>query len=225
MQASQMYSKSSNSLVNLSSITILIISDQPVSLMGIRLILRQKEAIQIVGEVTSNVDVVEQVNLLQPRITLMDCHLTRTPEITLSERITSHGLSKNVIALCPLMDQLRLRHMRDSGITGFLWKTDNPEVVLNDLLDLVKRCIGSDLSSVDLLYSEEQQVTRDILSDREWDVLMLLAEGYRNRKIAELLAIQERTVRFHLERIFVKLGVESRTEAVSFALRKKWLFL
>ena len=199
-------------------VRVLIVSDQPVTRIGLKTILNGGKFIQIVGEISSDVQVVEQVNKLRPDVTLFDCYLTFAKEQSLIEKIIRSKLRTNMMALSPFVDQSQLKAMIAAGLKGCLLKTEDPVYILNSIKEIAKGATILSPELAEMSSSKKSTSPKERLTTREREVVALLVKGYRNRQIAETLSIEERTVRFHLGKTFKKLGVKNRTQAVMVAL-------
>lgn len=204
-------------------VRVLIVSDQPVSRIGLKTILNRGKFIQIVGEISSDVQVVEQVNKLRPDVTLFDCYLTFAKEQSIIEKIILSELPTKMMALSPFVDKSQLKAMIAVGLKGCLLKTEDPVYILNSIKEIAKGATILSPELTEMSPSKKSTSPKQRLTTREREVVALLVKGYRNRQIAEALFIEERTVRFHLGKTFKKLGVKNRTQAVMVALDRGFI--
>ena len=132
-----------------------------------------------------------------------------------------------MLALSAYRDEKYVRGMIGAGAVGYLLKEEAPGVIVAAVRATAKgeswfsQAIAVQVAA--WLREREEPSIRTDLTERECQVLRMVARGWKNRRIAKELAISERTVAFHVENLLVKLGAESRTEAATEAIRRGWL--
>ena len=205
------------------AVRMLIVSDHPLICMSLMALFEQFQNIQVIGHTASNADVPGQVEALEPDVALLDCYLIHIPGYVLSADIFAQGLTTHFMALVPTLDPIHMKRMLAAGVRGFAIKTDGPEDVIDGILSVGwgKPWLSGEV--MEILMAQNGPVPEKPLSTREFEVLNLVARGYRNQQIAEALSVEERTVRFHLGRIYAKLGVKNRVEASRFAFQQGWI--
>ncbi|MFC4337140.1 response regulator [Salininema proteolyticum] len=207
--------------------TVVIADDQSLQRMGFRMLLESQEDIQVVGEAENGAEAVRLVADRSPDVVLMDIRMPGVDGITATERIVASGGRTRVLVLTTFdIDQYVYSALR-AGASGFLLKDARPE----ELLAAVRSIAGGDAvvapsltrrlldKFVGHLPDENASAPRELdqLTDREREVLRLVAEGRTNGEVAEELFLAESTVKTHLGRILAKIGARDRVQAVIFA--------
>ncbi len=204
----------------MAEIRILIADDHLVVREGLRTILSVEEDFVIVGEAVDGKDALAQCAQVRPDLVLMDLRMPEMDGIEAIRQIKSRFPQVVIVILTTYDDdELIVRGLR-AGAKGYLLKDATRRVLFETIRAAMR---GEALlppaiaAKVVARLSESGPVEE--LSDREREVLRLLARGAANKEIALALNIAERTVKAHLTHIFGKLGVSSRAEAVAYAMR------
>ncbi|MHB8085543.1 MAG: response regulator [Dehalococcoidia bacterium] len=207
------------------AIKILIVDDHPVVREGIGSMLKREPDFKIVGEATNGLEAIEKVRELSPDVVLMDL---RMPEMDGVEAITKIKEEKpeiKFIILTTYSDDEYIFKGIAAGARAYLLK-DAPRDELFKAIRAVSRgesliqpVVASRLLDK-LAELSKKTPSSEMLSERELEVLRLMASGVSNKDIAEQLSITQSTVKTHITSIFQKLNVTTRTEAVTTALRK-----
>jgi DNA-binding NarL/FixJ family response regulator len=218
--------------VTAAPIRVVLADDQDLVRAGFRVILGTEDGIDVVGEARTGAEAVEQVAALRPDVVLMDVQMPDVDGLEATRRILTRGTDGQGDADRPVRVVILTTFDRDdylfealkAGASGFLLKNARPE----DLIDAVRV-----VARGDALLSPE--VTRRVieqfsgpprapephrpaeLTEREYDVLVALARGASNAEIAEQLYLGETTVKTHVSRVLMKLGLRDRTQAVVYA--------
>ncbi len=202
-------------------IKVLIVDDDVATRVGLRAIMGAAPGIAVVGESGSAEDAYEQIRQTTPDVVLMDVQLPGADGITATERITGRLTDgPRVIVLTTFeIDDYVFRSLR-AGASGFLLKRARAE----DLTDAVRSVASGNALPAPVLTrrlieryavaSNARGRAVDTLTDREREVLVLIAGGRSNQEIASDLAISLDTVKSHAKHIFTKLGVRDRSQAV-----------
>jgi NarL family two-component system response regulator YdfI len=204
-------------------IRVLIVDDHLVVREGLHTILEVAEDIELVGEAADGAEAVRQVGELSPDVVLMDLRMPNVDGIEAIRQIKPRYPGVEIIILTTYDDDEYIVQGLQAGARGYLLK-DAGRQVLFDAIRAAAR--GESLlpsAVVDKMVAHlarpRPATPETPLTEREQEVLVLLAEGAANKEIAWQLHITERTVKAHVTSIFNKLGVTSRTEAVAVALR------
>jgi NarL family two-component system response regulator YdfI len=204
------------------SLRILIADDHLVVREGLRAILGTAPDLTLVGEAADGAEAVQLVGELSPDVVLMDLRMPGVDGIEAIRQIKARYPEVEIVILTTYDDDQHIVRGLRAGARGYLLK-DTGRKVLFDAIRAAAR--GESLlpprvvEKVVAHLAEPQPVEAARLSEREQEVLTLLAQGAPNKEIAVRLHITERTVKAHVTGIFNKLGVNSRAEAVAVALR------
>lgn len=205
--------------------TVLIADDQQLVRAGLRMILEATDDLEVVGEAVDGVDAVEQADRLRPTVVLMDVQMPRLDGIAATAQIVRRlGSSTRIVMLTTFSEPEVVYGSLVAGASGFLLK-DMPGVQLASGIRAVAR--GEELLAAGVTRRLiEQFVARSSrpmapelrrLTDREREVLILLARGMSNAEIAGQLVVSLETVKTHVSRVLDKLAVRDRVQAVIFA--------
>jgi DNA-binding NarL/FixJ family response regulator len=198
-------------------IRILTVDDHPMLREGIAAVLGSQPDMQIVGEASNGVEAVERFAELCPDVTLMDLQMPELGGIDALQAIRARQPDARVIVLTTYAGDIQALKALKSGAAGYLLKN----TLRRELLDAIRtvhagrRHITAEIANELALHAGE-----DALSERELDVLTVVASGKSNKEVARELSVSEDTVKGHLKVIFVKLGVTDRTQAVTLAMRR-----
>ena len=210
---------------------LLIADDHPAFREGLSRLLEEEEDLECVGISADGEEAVRMVEELHLDVAVIDVSMPNLDGIKATEKIKAACPDTAVLMISAFDYQSYVLASLKAGASGYMSK-DRP---LRELISAIRLVRGGDsildLKATDtivqcLIDSERGGKTGfDELQSRELDVIKLTAKGMSNKDIADELFISERTVQTHLINIFRKLGVNSRTQAVLYALRKGWITL
>ena len=201
-------------------IKVLVVDDHWVVRQGLRMFLDQESAITVVGEASDGREAIELARRLRPDVVLMDILMPHMDGIEATTRIKAEMPRIAVIALTSVMQGRSVSDAIQAGAIGYLIKdTRGDELVLaiQDAAD--GRVHLSPEAATRLAKDLRRTEGMKSLTQRETSVLRLVAEGLANKEIARRLVISEKTVKAHLNNVFAKLDVNSRTQAALQAIR------
>lgn len=211
------------------TIRVLLADDQDLIRSGLAMLIDAEPDLEVVGGARDGLDAVRQVEALQPDIVLMDVQMPGMGGVEATRRITQDQASRNpdrlvkVIMLTTFHDEEAVYAALRAGASGFLLK-DTDEIALfsgiravaagGAVLDPpVAWTLLTDFAARPERNVPTPQAMREI-TDRERDVLILISHGYSNTEIADHLVLSEATVKTHVNRLFMKLGLRDRSQAV-----------
>lgn len=203
------------------SIDILIVDDHDIVLRGLEVSLATFDDITVVGNASSGYEAIAKCNQLKPDILLLDLMMPDIDGIGVIEAIRDNALNMPVIVLTNFKDATLVQGALEAGATSYLLKNVSVEELGSAIRKAIrgKSTLAPEAAQV-LITSMTKPKAEDFdLTDREIEVLHLLTTGISNREIAQRLVISSSTVKNHVSSIIAKLGVSSRTEAATKALK------
>ncbi len=198
-------------------ITVLLADDHPALRMGLRLLLDRAPDIRVVEETEDGPRTLARLQALEPRVVVLDCKLPGLDGVEVARRARSMGLSSRVLALSAHDDEAFVRGMLDAGATGYLLKDEAPGVIVEAVRAAARDKAYFSQGVADLARAWQRGERPAGLTERELEVLRLVARGASNGQIGHRLGITERTAVFHVGNILRKLDLSSRVEAALWA--------
>jgi two-component system response regulator NreC len=210
------------------TIRLLLVDDHAVVRSGLKMLLASEADVEIVGEAGSGSEAVSAAGSARPNVILMDIGLPDMTGIEAARVIKSKFPTISIVALTIHEDEEYFFKMLEAGASGYVPKRAAPEELLTAIRAAAKGEVYlypslAKLLVKDYLSQEREQENKpllDGLTEREQEVLSLLAEGATNDEIAKSLVISPKTVERHRENIMHKLNLHSRAELVRYAIRK-----
>ena len=206
------------------SIRVLIVDDHAVVRSGLRLLLAAEEDIEPVGEAGSARDAVFQARALKPDVILLDIVMPEQTGIDVLPQLMHESADVKVLILSMQDEPRYVREAFASGASGYVLKeaADNEVVAAVREVAAGGRYVNPELGArlVDADAEAARQAEADPLSDREREVLRLLALGHTNQEIAKRLYISVRTAETHRAHIMQKLRLQTRADLVAYALER-----
>ena len=204
-------------------VRVLLVDDHEVIRKGIRSMLEQSEEVSVVGEADDGEAAIEQIVAIHPDVVLMDIQMPKLDGVETVRKLRELGINTPVILLSVYAKDEYIFDGLRAGARGYLTK----DVGGAELVEAIKTVHegGSMLQPVIASRLAERIAIDEAagLSERQQEVLQLLASGARNQEIADRLFLSLRTVKFHVENLYRKLGVRTRTEAVRVARERSIL--
>jgi DNA-binding NarL/FixJ family response regulator len=210
-------------------VRVVIIDDHPIVRAGIRMVLEAAHDIQIVGDGSCGEDALRLVSELQPDVLVLDISLPDQNGLEITRQLRAQAIKTAILILTVHNDSQTVFGLLEAGASGYVLKDDALETLgiavwaaahgetwLSSRIaeQVVHRALNGEVNQ------PAKPVTN--LTVREMEVLQLLAQGLSNDAIARQLTLTMRTVQNHVSAIYGKLGVESRAEAVLYAIRSGW---
>ncbi|MFF4774608.1 response regulator [Microtetraspora fusca] len=204
-------------------INVLIADDHPVVRQGLRTFLEIQEDLVVVGEAADGAEAVALTESLRPDILLLDLKMPVLDGLGALTRLGSAGaLGTRVIVLTSVSDRADVAPAMRAGAAGFLYKDVDPTA----LIQAIRAVHGGQVllapEAAEAMISGDDRSPAHVgaaLTEREREVLRLIAGGRSNREIARELLVAEKTVKTHVSNVLMKLGVQDRTQAALYAVR------
>jgi DNA-binding NarL/FixJ family response regulator len=213
---------------NKNAIRILLADDHPIFRDGVRRLLEQEDAVTIVGEASNGNECVSMLSKLKPDILLLDLRMPDKDGLAVLEEVNFDSIGTRVIVLTATEDDNDVVRAMRLGARGVVLKQSATDLLLKSILKVHSGEIWLDnrmTAEVMRAFSKSSEAgprrEKPLLSDREREIVQLVAQGFRNREIGEKLFISEQTVKNHLHNIFDKLGVSDRLELALYALHHR----
>ena len=211
---------------------VLIADDHALFRRGLEMVLDNEPDIEVVGEAHDGDQAVDRATELMPDVVLMDVRMPRRSGIEATQKIKEQLPHVKILVLTNSDDEADLYDSIKAGASGYLLKEISSDEVADSIRSVVQGHSRISPAMASKLLSEFQAMTKredrqplapPRLTDRELEVLSLVAQGKGNRDIAGDLFISENTVKNHIRNILEKLQLHSRMEAVIYAVREKLL--
>ncbi len=209
----------------MSSIRVVLADDHAVVRKGIREFLEEDDEIEVVAEASDGENVKELLLQFKPDVAVLDVRMPHATGIEVTAWIKAQGLQMGILILSAFDDAPFVIAAVQAGANGYVLKNAEAEQIIEAvrLVAVGRSILPPDVAGSLLRHmSDEKSPTQpavEPLTEREREVLLLAAAGMTNRGIGAQLSISDRTVQGHLASIYAKLGVGSRTEAVTKALQ------
>jgi two-component system, NarL family, response regulator NreC len=211
-------------------VRVLVADDHKVVRDGLRLLINGQKDLRVVGEAADGKEALEQARALKPDVVVMDLSMPRLNGLQATERLRAEQPAVKVVALTLHEDATYLLQLCQAGAAGYVLKRSAGD----DLIQAIRAVAAGELhfdpavANQALRAQVGEPATRAgrpaaELSEREKQVLTLLAWGYSNKETAGHLKLSTKTVETYRLRVAEKLGLRSRTEIVRYALRQGWL--
>jgi DNA-binding NarL/FixJ family response regulator len=205
-------------------VRVLIVADDPLARAGLAAMLADQPECVVTGQVSSGADLARELEVYRPDLFLWD--LGWDPTLALDRLTDQAELGPPVVAL--LSDRDQARAAWSAGVGGLLLRDLDAAKLASALSTAAQGILVMDPALAPAVLSPDPggpDPLQSYLTPRELEVLRLLAQGLPNKGIADRLGISEHTVKFHVNAIMGKLGVQSRTEAVIQATRRGLVLL
>jgi NarL family two-component system response regulator LiaR len=206
-------------------IRVLIADDHAIVRKGIRALLATEVGIEVVGEAEDGAEALVQARQLRPDVVLMDLVMPVMNGVDTIRQISEQLPDIRILVLTSFTGLDKIFPAIKAGALGYLLKDSSPEELVRAIRQVYRGNASLHPAVARKLLQELSEPSgraqaEDPLTDREKEVLRLVAQGRHNQEIADLLAISEATVRTHVSHILTKLELSSRTQAALYALRR-----
>jgi NarL family two-component system response regulator LiaR len=206
-------------------VRVVVADDQAIVRKGICALLGTEPDIEVVGEARDGWEALAIVQRTEPDVILMDLVMPDMDGLEAIRRITAHRPRARILVLTSFAGDDSILPAVKAGALGYLLKDSGPEDLVQAIHQVhrgdswlhptIARRLLHQLSG-----TADDERNTDVLTEREVEVLQLIAQGHSNRDISDMLTISEATVRTHVSNILAKLDLCSRTQAALYALRE-----
>jgi DNA-binding NarL/FixJ family response regulator len=210
-------------------IRVLIVDSVPVYREGLCRILEEEEDLEVVGRSSDYEEAGRLVEELSPDVLVIGISISEPSNLEVIDRIKAAYPDTAILAVSSSVSGTLLLNCLQAGVAGYLLKKAEPRQMVRAIHAVCEGEVLLEKNGVSKMLEEikrgEQAGQILLLKDREVEVLKEVARGASNKDIAQELGLSIRTVQTHLANIFAKLGVDTRTEAVLYAVREGWISL
>jgi DNA-binding NarL/FixJ family response regulator len=203
-------------------IRVLLVDDHQVVRRGLRTFLEVQPDIEVVGEAGDGDEGVLRAQELNPDVILMDVKMPGTDGIAALRKLREEGSKARVLVVTSFTEQRTVVPALRAGAAGYVYKDVDPDALAGAIRSVHAGHVLLQPEVADALLSQEQptgQGRGNALTEREREVLSLIADGRSNREIARALVLSEKTVKTHVSNILMKLDLADRTQAALWAVR------
>jgi two-component system nitrate/nitrite response regulator NarL len=214
------------------TIRIVLADDHPIVRDGLKKLLQLEDDFEVVGEASDGREVIEKVQELDPDVLLLDLRMPNLDGLSALQAVQQTNKRTRVIVLTASEDKNEFVQAMKLGCSGIVLKQTAPDLIVKS----IRKVYGGEIwldshttAAVMRQFSTGLEASgagggkgreRSPLSTREREIVALVAQGYKNKEMAEKMFISEQTVKNHLHNIFDKLGVSDRLELALYAIHK-----
>lgn len=203
-----------------SLIRVLVVDDHVMVRDGITTLLNRQADMEVVGEAADGAEAIAQFRQLSPDVTLMDVQMPGVGGVDAIVEIRRYAVDARILVLTTYPGDANAVRALRAGAAGYLLKNG----IRSELVDAIRAVhLGRRAVSADIALEIATHALDDPLTQREIDILRMVASGHANKQIAVRLHLSVETIKAHLKTIFSKLGVHDRTHAVTLAARRGYI--
>ncbi len=206
-------------------VRVLLVDDHEMVRIGLAAVLSTEEGIEVVGEAESGMDGLRLAREYKPDVVLMDLVMEGMDGIETTRRLMEEMPDCKVIVLTSFLDDEKMYPVIEAGAFSYLLKTSRATEIADAIRaaargqSVLESQVASKMMNRFRRPSQSESLPHEELTEREMEVLQLIAQGKSNQEVADELFIGIKTVKYHLTNLFSKLGVEDRTQAAIYAHR------
>ncbi|MBX7181628.1 MAG: response regulator transcription factor [Bacteroidia bacterium] len=209
-------------------IRIFLVDDHQIMIDGLKALLRFEKEIEIIGESTRPLEAVQTIQQLKPDLVITDISMPLLDGIGLTKTVKSNHPDVKVLALSMSGERVTISEMLDAGVSGYILKNTGKDELVGAIHKIIQGgMFFSDQVSAELMKAiqERQHLKQDEekagLTQRELEIIRLIAKEYSNLQIADALFISERTVESHRKNIFRKTETKTIVGLIKYAIEHK----
>lgn len=204
-------------------IKVILVDDHEMVRLGVSSFLQTQSDMEVIGEASNGLDAIELVLSLRPDIVLMDMVMPKMNGADATKAILEQWPEAKIMIVTSFLDDDKVYPALEAGAVSYIMKTSSANQIANAIRETVKgkAILENEVTNkmMQRLRTGINQELHSNLTDREMEILLLLAEGKNNQEIADELFIALKTVKTHVSNILSKLEVQDRTQAVVYAFQ------
>jgi len=206
--------------------SIFIVDDHDIIREGLKTILRRQPDYEVIGEAKDGEEALEKVSSLKPDILLLDITMPKKTGLEIIEQVLKKSPATKILIISVHKANAYVLKALQSGVKGYLSKENAADDLLQALRKIVSGQVYLDAQASDYLLKkvskpQEEMAAQSLLTDRETDVLRLVAEGKAAKEIAALLSLSPRTVENYKNNMLRKLGLHRTSDLIKYAIKNK----
>ncbi|MAT43576.1 MAG: DNA-binding response regulator [Anaerolineaceae bacterium] len=207
-------------------VRIVLADDHPITREGIKKFLINSVGIDLIGEAEDGEEALRMAEELSPDVLLLDMEMPKLKGLEVAKRLKEKHSPVRILALSTYDDKQYIYGVLATGASGYLTKEEVPENIVDAVRGVARGeqgWVSRRIAALMATWTHSPEEEPDLLTEREMEVLLQLAEGKTNKEIGYALDISQKTVEKHLESIYTKLNVNSRVEAAVFAVEQGYI--
>jgi DNA-binding NarL/FixJ family response regulator len=207
--------KQKNQALMLNTIRVLLADDHPLVRTGIGTVLKVEDDLVVVGEATNGYEARRLCESLAPDVLLFDLNMPGPPPVETVEFLKKHCPRIKILVLTAYDDDAFVCSLVAAGVTGYVLKDEATQVIVQAIRAVIQGGSWFSRSVLEKLAQANGGKMRiPLLTFRERQILAFIAQGWNNTRIAMQMGLAEQTIRNYASRLYIKLGVQSRAEAI-----------
>jgi DNA-binding NarL/FixJ family response regulator len=204
-------------------ITILIADDHRVFIDGMKALLKDVPGLEVVGDAENGEELIRKVEVLQPAVVLTDVQMPVKDGIEAAREIHRRFPAIRIIALTMLNESLYIKKMLEAGVSGYVIKTVDKDELIRVIHKVAagEKHFGEEVTARllnDFTGADSRENPAGVLTKREKEILVLIAQGLTDKEIAEKVFLSSLTIITHRKNILSKLGLKNKVELARFAI-------